>query len=293
MRKQFVKTVESLMSIDPSIFLILGDIGVFGFRNVLENHSRRAINIGILEQSSVGVGAGISKEGMIPIIHTIAPFLIERAYEQIKVDLGYQKLGCNLVSVGASFDYASLGCTHHCPGDVGILQFIPNIEIVVPGNASEFDMLFRASYSNGNPTYFRLTEESNTANLDISFGKGNLIKKGRDGVIVAVGPMLDRVLTACINLDVTILYYTTLIPFDFEILLNSINDKEKIIFVEPYYEGTTHIICSGNLIKHNSIMSIGVPRRFLNNYGTSEEHNDKIGLTSLKIEQRIKRFLYE
>ena len=66
--------------------------------------------------------------------------------------------------MGASYDYAALGCTHHCPGDVGMLKNIPDMEIILPGTAEEFDKLFRQSYANGNPTYFRLSEKQNSKN---------------------------------------------------------------------------------------------------------------------------------
>jgi transketolase len=178
MRKQFVATIENLMSKDSKLYLLLGDIGVFNFNKVLTQYNNRAKNIGILEQSSVSLSSGIAQEGMIPVLHTIAPFIVERAYEQIKIDLGYQELGCKLVSVGGSYDYAALGCTHHCPADVGALLLIPNIEIVIPGTAKEFDILFRNSYSNGNSTYYRLSENSNLDSINIKFGKGNLIKEG-------------------------------------------------------------------------------------------------------------------
>ena len=92
MRKQFVSTVEKLLELDNKLSLLLGDIGVFGFRNSLKVNPSRVYNIGILEQSTIGLAAGLSKTGIIPIVHTIAPFMVERAYEQLKIDFGYQKL---------------------------------------------------------------------------------------------------------------------------------------------------------------------------------------------------------
>jgi deoxyxylulose-5-phosphate synthase len=150
MRKQFVETVENLFSKNQNLVLLLGDISVHGFRLSFENYKSQIYNIGILEQSTIGLAAGLAKTNLIPIVHTIAPFLIERSYEQLKIDFGYQKLGGNFVSVGASYDYAALGCTHHCPADVSSLLNIPNFEIAVPGNANEFDSLFdeRSPYRN-------------------------------------------------------------------------------------------------------------------------------------------------
>ena len=127
MRKQFTSTTESILSTDERLVVLLGDIGVFGFRKSFEKFPKRICNIGILEQSTIGVAAGLAMTGFIPLVHTIAPFLVERSFEQLKDDFGYQKLGGNFVSVGASYDYAGLGCTHHCPADVAILKNIPNM----------------------------------------------------------------------------------------------------------------------------------------------------------------------
>src|SRR3989338_10790641 len=170
MRKQFVKTVESILEKDEKAILLLGDIGVFGFKKAFELFSERVLNIGILEQSTVGLAAGLSMQGFIPIVHTIAPFLVERSIEQLKNDFGYQQLGGNFVSVGASYDYAALGCTHHCPGDVGILKNIPGMEVILPGTAQEFDTLFKAAYADGKPTYFRISERENTESRAVVFG---------------------------------------------------------------------------------------------------------------------------
>ena len=129
MRKQFVKTISKLFIKDKKIVMLLGDIGVFGFRNLFKLYSKRIYNIGILEQSMISLAAGLSNEGMKPIVHTIAPFIVNRAYEQLKIDFGYNKLNGNFISIGASYDYASLGCTHHCPEDINLMHNIPNMQI--------------------------------------------------------------------------------------------------------------------------------------------------------------------
>ena len=218
MRKQFIETVEAIIKEDERAVLLLGDIGVFGFRKIFETHKERVFNIGILEQSTISMASGMAMTGLIPIVHTIAPFLVERGLEQLKIDFGYQKLGGNFVSVGASYDYAASGCTHHCPGDVGILKNIPTMEIIIPGTAKEFDLLFRQSYANGNPTYYRLSEKENSQSFDVKFGKAQIVKKGNIATIIAVGPTLQTVMDACAGIDVTILYYSTVIPFDAKIL---------------------------------------------------------------------------
>ena len=218
MRGQLAETVSSVLEKDERLVLLLGDIGVWGFHKAFERFPERVYNIGILEQATVSAAAGLALSGLVPVVHTIAPFIVERSAEQLKVDFCYQGLGGNFISVGASYDYAALGCTHHCPGDAGLLMNIPGMEIVLPGTSSEFDLLFREAYANGSPTYFRLSERENAAGHDVQFGKAVIVRKGGAATVVAVGPVLDTVMEAASGLDVTVLYYTTISPFDADAL---------------------------------------------------------------------------
>ncbi len=290
MRKQFVKSIKNILRKDEKTVLMLGDIGVFGFREELKDLPKRAYNIGILEQCTVGVAAGLSKIGMIPIVHTIAPFLVERSFEQIKVDFGYQKLRGNLISVGSSYDYASLGCTHHCPADVNLMLSIPNVQIVVPGSSHELSQLLDQAYNNDSLTYFRLSEFENEQQHDVNFGKGILIKKGSKATIICYGNMLSETIKACENLDVTILYYHTIFPFDSDLLIENFN--EKIIICEPFYEGSTNFLINKTLNKYKyQTLNIGVPRQFLINYGSKLEHDQNLGLDHAGISSKIKSFI--
>jgi transketolase len=291
MRKQFVQTVEGLLPEDKRLVLFLGDIGVFGFRKSLKELPERVYNIGILEQSTVSLAAGLSMTGLIPIVHTIAPFIVERCVEQLKDDFCYQKLGGNFVSVGASYDYAALGCTHHCPGDIGILKMLPGMEIIVPGSASEFDQLFRQLYDNGNPTYFRLSEHENSHAYDVSYGEAIVIQKGNSATVLAVGPALAPVLDAVKDLDVTVLYFTTVMPFDSAALRHHCT-SDKILLCEPYYHGVLASDIASSMWPDKILIdSVGVPYEFLRNYGKKEEHDNAIEFTSSNIRKRIKNLI--
>jgi transketolase len=292
MRQQFTATIADLMRVDETLAVLLGDIGVFGFRNVFAEHPERIYNIGILEQATVGMASGLSMTGLIPVVHTIAPFLVERCYEQLKLDFGYQRLGGNFVSVGASYDYAALGCSHHCPGDVGILKNIPGMSIVVPGTATEFDKLFKESYNNQKPNYYRLSENSNKSDQEVSFGKGNLIKRGSKGTVIVVGNMLQTVMEATDDIDVNVLYYTTIYPFDRELLQSIIITDQKVMIIEPFYSGSITLDVIESLIDINiKISHIGVPREFLTNYGTKSEHDLALGFDNKSLNKKIVNFI--
>jgi len=151
----------------------------------------------------VSVAAGIAMEGFIPIVHSITPFLVERPFEQIKDDFCYQQLGGNFISTGASYDYSTEGMTHHGPGDVQLLRSLPGMQIVVPGTPGEFDSLFRESYANGSPTYYRLAVKSNPVEYPVRFGELAVVKQGKQATVIAVGPMLASVLPAVEDMDMT------------------------------------------------------------------------------------------
>jgi transketolase len=290
-RKQFVETLEELMASDEKLIVLLGDIGVFGFRNVFQNHPTRIYNMGICEQSMTSMAAGLAKEGLHPIVHSIAPFVVERCFEQLKDDVGYQKLPINVISVGASYDYAALGCTHHCPGDVSLMKTIPGMNVIVPGSDKDFDELFRQVYAGPNPNYIRLTEKGHSVDVPVRFGRGTKIREGKDGVVIAVGPMLERVINACADLDVTVLYYTTVSPFDSELLFATAT-QGKVFVVEPFYEGTMAFdIVSSVKGRSTSVLSIGVPRRFLTSYGSASDQDRLSGLDGASIKMRIEEFL--
>ncbi len=291
MRQQMVRTVSDLLKDDQRLVLLLASVSTDLFKPVAQKIPERVINIGIMEQAMTSVAAGMALEGFIPVLHTIAPFLVERAFEQIKDDFCYQRLGGNFISIGASYDYSTEGMTHHAPGDVQILRSLPSMQIVVPGTAAEFDELFRDSYANGAPTYFRLSELSNPVSHPARFGKMTVMRHGEQATVIAIGPALAYTLPAIEGLDVTLLYCTTVAPFDAE-TLRGVHRSQKVILVEPYYDG---VLAQDvyRALQSIPIMleSIGVPHEVPTHYGTPEQHNAANGLTPQNVRYRIEMFL--
>ena len=107
MRTSAADTVCELFQADPCVAVVLAEISVERFAPAFAHDPRRAVNVGIMEQTMVGVAAGFAMEGFHPVMHTIAPFVAERALEQLKLDFGNQALGGLVITVGGSYDYAS------------------------------------------------------------------------------------------------------------------------------------------------------------------------------------------
>jgi transketolase len=154
MRKMFPITVHELMNKDKRIVVLLGDISVFGFQNCFKDFPERTFNIGICEQSMVGVAAGLSMAGFIPIVHTIEPFLVDRAFEQIKDDFGYQELKGNIVGVDVSETAPNLGFTHQCPYALKHMLDVQGMNVLSPNSPEQLDLFLRQYYDGLN--YIRI-----------------------------------------------------------------------------------------------------------------------------------------
>lgn len=292
MREMFVKTTNELIDKDKRIALILGGISVASFTDSIEKYPGRCFDAGISEQADLSIAAGMAITGMIPIFHTIAPFMAERAYEQLKIDFGYQKLGGNFISNGSSIDYSSFGATHQCPAEISVLTQIPNMQIIVPGTPDEFKSLFLSTYDNGCPTYIRLSRDINKETRNVIFGEANIIKKGKAITIIAVGPMLEMVLEAAEDFDATILYYTTIHPFDARTLIE--NAESGIILVcEPYYEGAIDYDITSSLKRNIIIEHCGIPHDFCKHYGTTKDNYAAMGLTVENIKEKIENLIIQ
>ena len=194
--------------------------------------------------------------------------------------------------MGASYDYAALGCSHHCPGDVQIMSAIPDMEVVLPGTAHEFDALFNQRYNTQRPTYFRLSESENPIPFDSAPGRACVVQEGTLATVLAVGPALTPVMEAVKGLDVTLLYYTTVHPFDRE-TLKAHAGPFKILLCEPYYRGGLAAEIMETLWPNPvQLATVGVPKRFLTHYGTVAEHHVAIGLTAARIRETVEELIH-
>lgn len=291
MRQQMIEMLEDMLPQEKRMVIVLADISDELFHQQREEVRERLFNVGIMEQTMISVAAGFALEGFIPVVHSFAPFLVERPFEQIKDDFCYQQLSGKFISVGASYDYSTEGMTHQGPGDVSIMHSLPNMQIVVPGTPTEFDGLFRESYANGANTYYRLGLSKNPFDTPARFGKLTIVRRGTQATVIAIGPMLAPTLAAVEDMDVTVLYCTTIAPFDGE-TLRGIDNSGNIVLVEPYYEGVlARDICAAMQHTRIRLESIGVPYRILERYGTPQDHDIDVGLTPQGIRERIVRFL--
>lgn len=292
MRERFAQTASDLLERDDRVAILLAGISSDRFLRARRSAPARTISVGIMEPTMIGVAAGFAMEGFHPIVHSIAPFLVERPLEQLKLDFGYQHLGGTFVSVGASYDYASEGGTHQAPGDVGALLTIPGADVFAPGTAAEAERLLRATYADGRITYIRASGAENPESFDVGRGRLHVVRRGERATVLAFGPALGPTLEACDGLDVTVAYTPSVEPFDHAGLASVAGDDPLVITVEPWYEGTA-LRAAVDALRHTRarFVSIGVPRRFRHDYGTAAQHDHANGLDAPGIRRRLDELL--
>jgi transketolase len=289
-RQQFADTMLALGEADKELVVMVGDIGHGMFKPFAQNYPTRYYNIGILEPTMISMGAGLSAAGLRPVIHTIAPFMIERAFEQIKLDFCYHQLAGNIVTVGSAFDYSNLGCTHHCYGDFALLKTLPKTQICFPASPVEFDQLFRQSYQNDHLTVYRIAGSTHGVEFqanDIVFGKAICVSGGSDVTIVATGPHLKTALVAKekltqFKIDAEIIYVHTIRPLDTAVIRASIAKTRKVVVIEEHMRSGglgDDVLRASYDINGMKFNSISIPDAFVTGYGTYEELSESCGLT--------------
>ena len=276
MRTRFYELATEALDRDDRVAVVLASIGAAS----LPRHPR-VFDVGIREQLMIGVAAGLALEGYRPVVHSYTPFLVERPYEMLKVDLGHQDLGAVLVSTGASYDAASEGRTHQTPEDVALVAALPGWTIHVPGHAAELERMLEHALAGDDRVYIRMSDETNQAAVE---GDGLVVLRSGTPLVVAVGPTLEAVLEATADLDVGIAYLSTVRPFPHDAL----EDVDDVVLVEPYLAGTS----AGEVTKAighrpHRLLALGVPNAEFRHYGSGEEHRAAHGLDAAGIRRRL------
>ena len=288
MRKRFYAVATRALDDDPRTAVVLAEIGA----SELPRHER-VFNVGIREQLMIGVAAGLAFEGLRAVVHSYAPFLVERPYEQVKLDLGHQDLGAVLVSTGASYDAAPSGRTHQAPADVALLSALPGWTIHVPGHADELEAVLRRALATDDRVYIRMSEESNRAPVH---GDGlQVLRRGSDAapVVVAVGPTLDETLAATRELDATVAYLATVRPFDTDGLRALVRGTD-VVLVEPYLAGTSAAAVAAALAdRPHRLLSLGVANVELRRYGIGSDHRAAHGLDAEGIHRSLTAMAFQ
>ena len=156
MRRRFGKVISELATKDEKIVLIVGDIGYGVFDDFRKKHPKKFFNLGICEQSIIGFASGLALEGLKPWVYTITPFLIERPFEQIKLDINQQNVNVKLVGFA---DYPSLGPSHAELDAKKMMRLFKNIKSYFPKDGRETNLVVKLAYKRRGPAFISLKND--------------------------------------------------------------------------------------------------------------------------------------
>lgn len=286
MRQRFYDTIADVLAADARTALVLADIGPVWLGEGTAV-AERVVNVGIREQAMIGVASGLAMAGLRPFVHSYAPFLVERPYEQVKLDLSHQGQAAVLVSIGASFDAASEGRTHQSPADVALIGALPGWSAHTPGHPDEVEALVRAAATSQDSQYLRLSSQANPEPFPTD-GALHVLRDGAGPAVLAIGPALAQTLLAVEGLDVALAYTSTPLPLDAAGLAGLMAGRERLLVVEPYLEGTTApgvlAALAGRLAR---VEFAGVQRVEVRRYGDPADHARLHGLDAAGIRRRL------
>jgi transketolase len=263
-----------------------GKLVPFGLR-----FPNQIVEVGIAEQTLVGVSAGLASTGKKVFAVSPASFLTARAFEQIKNDIAYSDIPVKLIGISAGVSYGALGSTHHSLHDFAALRAVDNIHIVAPADNFETRKAIESAVDYPYPIYIRFGKKSlpDLHNPDTKFeiGKAIVLQRGTDITFIATGETVYPSVQACKLLEERgfscgVISMHTLKPLDNEAILDAAKESMVIITVEEHsVNGGLGSACASLLLQegmHNPFRIVGIPDEYTVN-GSQQEIFQYYGIT--------------
>ena len=303
LRDCVVETLQELMKDDDKITALEADLGgASGFTKIKKTNPERFIQCGIAEANMMGVAAGLSLTGFKPFTHTFAPFATRRVFDQLFLSGAYAGNTINVYGSDPGFSVASNGGTHTAWEDVALIREIPGAVICDPADDVQMEWIIKEFLKMEGIHYVRSNRKAvrNVYKKGSSFkiGQGNILKEGKDILIIAAGQLVSEALDCAEELEkerysVEVIDMFTIKPLDEKLLIKEAKGKSKIVTIENHsiYGGLGSAV--SEVIAENGISMpvkrIGVKEKF-GQVGTAEFLQEEFGLTAKQIKETICQF---
>ena len=302
MRNTFSETLYAEATQNREIYIVVADISPAG--SVVKfstQYPERFINVGVAEQSMIGICAGLALKGCQPFAYTIATFSLYRPFEMVRDDLCYQNLPVTVVGMGAGVIYSTLGGTHHTMEDIAIAGAIPNMQIVAPCDPTECTEATRwcARQKNG-PVYLRIGKAGEP---DLTkgaepwvFGKLRYLRRGTDVCILSYG-VITKMATELADrfqaqgISTSLVSAHTVKPLDRDGIVEALKNHKHVIVIEEH-------VPQGGLAPQTKQIAWDIQAqcrldtftlqdKFIHNYGSHDDLLASHGLSLPQIARRI------
>ena len=243
MRNTFINELEKLAAVDPSIYLLTGDLGFGVLNSFSENLPKQFINVGISEQNMAAVAAGLALEGNTVYTYSIGNFPSLRCLEQIRNDICYPNANVKIISVGAGLSYGQLGMSHHATEDMAIMRALPNMRVFSPADPQEAIAVLKEVSQVPGPAYIRLgkgREANNAPDKTItSIAMPREIVSGTEVCLFTTGAIAAEAVKAAQILnedDISAAVYTlpAIKPIDADVIKKLTKQFELLVSIEEH-----------------------------------------------------------
>lgn len=249
MRDVFIEQVYYRMFEDKTLFFLTADFGSPKLDRLRKDFSDRFINVGIAEQNLINISTGLALEGFTVYAYAIAPFLVMRAYEQIRNNLSLlshvREINVNLIGVGAGLSYDVSGPTHHSVEDISIMRTLPNITIFSPSDWVLAERFVEYSIENKKPKYIRFDGKPLPNIYDskeaINFQQGfSELIKGEEICLVSTGYMTHTALKAaeklaCDGVKIGVIDVFVIKPMQEDLFFQALSRYKHIVTIEEAF----------------------------------------------------------
>jgi len=256
----FAETLLELARNDRQVLAVTSDSRGSGkLAPFAEALPAQIVEVGIAEQSLVGVAAGLAAAGKNVFAVSPACFLTARSLEQIKNDVAYSDNPVTLVGISAGVSYGALGSTHHSLHDLAALRAINNIDIVVPADNAETRSAVQAAAAARHPVYLRFGKaplyDLHSANLRYEPGKSITVRDGSDLAFIATGETVVHALLAAGELaerdgiSCSVVSMPTIRPLDVQAVHTAARCGAVITVEEHMVHGGLGEACAATLLE--------------------------------------------
>lgn len=241
-RKGFGRGLKKAGELDENVVAACADLTDSTQMSLFkEAFPDRFVEIGVAEQNLVTVGAGLAAMGKIPFVSSYAAFSPGRNWEQIRTTICLNDRPVKVVGSHAGVSVGPDGATHQMLEDIALMRVLPNMTVIVPGDALEAEKATMAMAKDGRPAYLRLAREATpiitTEDTPFEIGKAYVYEHGADVTLITTGTMTYQALKAAEllykdGIEAEVIHVPTIKPLDAETILKSVRKTGAVVTAE-------------------------------------------------------------
>ncbi len=302
MRREFSNAIEKIARENKELIFLTGDLGFMALENVRDAIGPRFVNAGVSEQNIISMAAAMATEGLLPLCYSIAPFIVFRPAEQIRLDVCLHGLNVKIVGNGGGYGYGIMGATHHAIEDIAVLSSFQNMKCFIPLCNEDVEAALSAMFEYQGPSYFRLGFGVLPASMELpAFRHTRKLKDGNDLTIVGMGPVLLNAIQLSGKTDFPFsadIFAISEMPFPdlSDELKQSIRKTSRVLVIEEHVKRggmgehlASHLLENNITCSYKQLYATGYQNGL---YGSQSYHQSLSGLDPAIIATTIKQILY-